>query len=377
MSAAASGLERARSLYGLISAEAAASERAGRLTDRVAAAMLEADLFSQLLPVADGGLGATRAQFFETVEAVARADGSAGWCLSTCSTANILIHQACPAEGRREVFGGGPVAAWTALLPSATSIPAAGGFAVSGAFAWGSGSSLADWVVVAEPLPERGGQQWFRSYVVPKSDVAIDPDSWNPMGLRATASVDFRIESRFVPASRSFDYPYEQGDEPGSVSLMFVAQINQTGLTGFASGLGARALAELVAAAPATRRAWAQGSQADDEVTQYRLGEHEGRLTAARGHYLGLLDAQDRHVAEHGVPGSEISLACSHAAVTLAQAARDATVFAFDALGAGVVRASHPLQRCLRDIFTGLKHATFSPVAHSRAGKARLSPESG
>ena len=78
-------LERARAISDLIRDEALESERLGRLTDKVARALLDANLFSTLLPAADGGLGGDRVGFFEAVEEVARADGSAGWCLSVCN----------------------------------------------------------------------------------------------------------------------------------------------------------------------------------------------------------------------------------------------------------------------------------------------------
>ena len=41
-------------------------------------------------------------------------------------------------------------------------------------------------------------------------------------------------------------------------------------------------------------------------------------------------------------------------------------------MGTNVVIKSEPLQRCLRDIFAGLKHAIFSPAFHAGIGKARL-----
>jgi indole-3-acetate monooxygenase len=371
MTFAASALSRARSLHEMIRADAAEAERLGRLTERTGAAMREANLFSLLAPLADGGLGATRAEFFAAVEDVATADGSAGWCLTACGTATCTVHRALPPDGRREVFGAGPVAVWSALVPVARSTPADGGYRVSGAFAWGSGSALADWVVVGEALGERDGERWFRSYVIPKRDVLIDHDSWKPLGLKATSSIDFRAEEVFVPAHRTFEYPYAQGrDAP--VSLMFVAMLNQVGLTAFASGVGARALAELAAAAPQTKRAWAASTLADDQLLQHGIGEHEARLAAARSFYLVLVEAQDRHIAEHGVPSAALTLDLMSAALTLGRAARDAVVFAFDSVGAGVVRAGEPLQRCLADIFTGLKHATFSPTAFARAGQVRL-----
>jgi alkylation response protein AidB-like acyl-CoA dehydrogenase len=372
MDVATPSLERAKALYDLISGEARESELAGRLTDRAAQALLDANLFSMLVAHSNGGLEASRAEFFETVEIIAKADGSTGWCLSVCATTAFVVSKAARAEVRQEVFGDGPVALWTSLLPRAKSVSIEAGFRVSGRFGWGSGSSFARWVVVAEGLPDRDGKQWFRSYIVPKSEVDCDLESWKPMGLEATASIDYAISDKFVPTHRSFEYPFVQPETPGAFSTQLAAFLNQVGLTAFATGVGERALSELLAAAPKIRRVLGEGTQAEDSVVQYGIGEHEGRLRAARAHYLNLLDAQDRHIAAHGAPSPAISLDLQQAALTLTRAARDLTVFAFDFVGTNVVMRSDPLQRCLRDIFAGLKHAAFTPGIHARIGKVRL-----
>ena len=150
-------------------------------------------------------------------------------------------------------------------------------------------------------------------------------------------------------------------ETPFAFSAQLGVFLNQVGLTAFAAGVGDRALSELLAAAPKIRRTVGEGTQADDSVVQYGIGEHEGRLRAARTHYLNLLGAQDRHIAAHGAPSPAISLDLQQAALTLTRAARDMTVFAFDFAGTNVVMRSDPLQRCLRDIFAGLKHASFTP----------------
>jgi alkylation response protein AidB-like acyl-CoA dehydrogenase len=237
----------------------------------------------------------------------------------------------------------------------------------------GSGMAMARWVWVAEPLADRDGQQWFRGYLVPKPDVAITPGSWEVMGLRATTSVDYTITDLFVPAHRTFEYPFPQSREAGSVSAQYLANLNQAGLTAFASGVGRRALAELIAAAPKTRRvAGHEGTQADDHVTQAGVGELSGRLAAARAHFLALLARQDRNVAERGTPSTGIAMETSLASQTLTRAARDAALFAFDNVGATVVYSSHPLQRCLRDILTGLKHVAFTPAILAQFGRLQL-----
>jgi hypothetical protein len=95
-------------------------------------------------------------------------------------------------------------------------------------------------------------------------------------------------------------------------------------------------------------------------------------LRAARTHYLDLLTRQDEELAEGRAldPGSALDL--QQAGQTLAQAARDMTVFAFDHAGTTVVLASNPFQRCLWDIFTGLKHAIMTPATLDWIGKLRL-----
>ncbi len=236
----------------------------------------------------------------------------------------------------------------------------------------GSGSCLADWVLVASPLEDRDANQWFRAHILPKGDAVIDPTSWDVMGLRGTASIGYAINDRFVPAHRAFEYPYLKGGPRGSVSTLSAAFLNQIGLTAFASGVARRAMSELIAAAPRIRRTVGDGFQSDDHVVQYGVGELEGRLAAARTHFLAQVADQDRQIAERGFVDAGGTLPLSQAAQILARASRDATIFAFDNAGTDVVFSDHPLQRCLRDIFTGLKHASFTPAILTRAGKARL-----
>jgi alkylation response protein AidB-like acyl-CoA dehydrogenase len=98
-------------------------------------------------PQADGGLGGTGVELFEATEEIARADGSAGWCMLISNAISTFVHKGATAKALREVFGNGPVACWATLLPKAKSVEVKGGFRVSGNFAWGSSSSLSRWVL--------------------------------------------------------------------------------------------------------------------------------------------------------------------------------------------------------------------------------------
>jgi alkylation response protein AidB-like acyl-CoA dehydrogenase len=370
-------LDRARAISGLISEEALASERLGRLTDKAAAALLDANLLSILVPRVDGGLGGTGVELFEAAEEIARADGSAGWCVAISNAISSFVHKGAGGNARTEVFGHGSVACWATLLPKANSVEEKGGFRVSGSFGWGSSSSLSRWVMVPARLEDRDGHQWFRAHLLPREDADIKEGSWDVMGLRGTASIDYSITDKFVPAHRAFEYPFLADGNPQSASAQGLIQRGQPGIAAFASGIGLRALAELIAAAPKTKRLLAEGMQADDNAVQFGIGELEGRLRAACTHYLDLVAGCDEAIAGGRAPDPASALDLHQAAQTLTRAARDMTVFAFDNAGTTVVMAANPLQRCLRDIFTGLKHAILTPAILGRIGKVRLGLEFG
>jgi len=370
----APAINRAKAIGGILRDEALAGERLGRLTDRAAGAILKQNLCSIMVPRAAGGLGAPRVAFFEATEEIARADGSAGWCVGLCNGINVFIHRGATPQLREEVFGAGPVCCWASLLPRGRSTPEPGGFRLTGSFGWGSGSSMSRWVVVTAPLADRDSFQWFRAHVVPKADVDLKEGSWDVMGLRATHSVDYDIDA-FVPVHRTFEYPMASEANPGGVFGREGTVLGQMGMVAFASGVGQAALAELVALAPKTKRLLVEGVQADDNVVQFGVGELEGRLHAARAWYLELVSELDAAVAAGRTPAVGMDL--MQAAQTLTRAARDAAIFAFDHAGTTVVYATHPLQRAVRDLFTGLKHGQLTPAILGRIGKVRLGLEFG
>jgi alkylation response protein AidB-like acyl-CoA dehydrogenase len=363
---------RAASLFDLISGEAQASERLGRLTDSVAGAMHGARLFEIMIPERHGGWGAGAMALFETTEELARADGSAGWCASLGNIINYTVFLGLPAEGREEVFGQGPVDCWAALAPNAVATREAGGWRVSCPGAFGSGSSLSSWVLVAANIGDPGAGE-YRAFLAPKAEVELDEGSWDVMGLRATASLNYAIRDRFVPAHRTWTYHWTpRGDGSGPLSATESVRLNAIGIAGFACGIAKRALSEVIQSATRTRRVAGEGLTAEDNVVQFGIGELDGRLRAARSHLVGLVAAFEAREAAGRPISFEETIELSQATHILARTAREMVIFAFDYSSTSVVYARQPIQRCLRDIFTGLKHAAFTPSLISRVGKVRM-----
>jgi len=364
--------ERAEALFETIREESATSERLGRLTDKVVDALLRAGLFSILLPESAGGLAGTRLDFFEAAEALGRADGSAGWCASLSNLANFAAFRGLGATGRSDVFTDDFVSARNSLRPNAAWRAVAGGFRVSGKWAWGTGSSFAQWVIVASVSKDAEGHNIYRAYLIPREDVALIEGTWDTLGLRATQSVDYAIADTFVPAQRTYEYQSEGLAATGPLSAMEMLWLNQIGLTGFASGVGQSVLAEFVAEAPKTKREGFEGFQSENRIVQSGVAELGGRLRAAAAHYRELLARQDAVVMRGEPVGPELRSELSLGAQTIARAAKDIAAFAFEHAGASVVYASSPIQRGVRDLMTGLKHAAFSPASLERIGRVRL-----
>ena len=361
--------QRAAALHALIDGDADAAERQGRLTDSVASALLASGLLSIAVPTRHGGLGLGQRELFEGVEAIARADGSAGWVAGVCNTINLTVAMGASAAGLDEVFGHGPVSCWASLLPTANATEVEGGYRVTTNGVFGSGSSLSGWVLLATNTGGPGEGR-YRAFLIPKSDVEIRDGSWDVMGLKATASADYAVREVFVPARRSWEYSWA-GAGDGPLSATESVRWGALGLTAFASGVGLRAQDELIASAKKTRRTVGEGFQADDGAIQFGLGELDGRLRAARSHLLSLLAELNERIG-HRTVTPEQGIALTQACQTLARASREMVLFAFDNAGTSVVYARSPLQRCLRDIFTGLKHASFTPTMLGRVGKVRL-----
>lgn len=383
----------ARELATLIAAGSLEGEALGRLPDATAAALLDARLFSVLLPPTLGGYGRGHADLFDVIEEVSRADASAGWCVSIGTTNNTGMGEGLPPAGLAEVFGEeGRVVAAGSLAPVAVSEPAEGGFLVSGRFSWASGSGHADWYVASSLTTTDEGGLGLRFHVLPMSD--CEPvDTWHVAGLKATCSRDLVVESVLVPVHRCYEMAfgaetfadrYARSVQDASVtggertslrrgpSIEESTVVGVAGLAAWSSGVARRALEELVALAPVAKRLLADGMLADDGRVRLRLAEVESPLLALRAQLRAQLEELDRHLAEGVEAPESVRVAAMEAALGLTRSAREAVLFAFDVAPAKAVYLDHPLQRCLRDLLTGLKHAAGSPAMFEKVGQARL-----
>src|SRR5436190_14097705 len=139
-------LDAARELAPAIREAAPQIEETRELPKPLFKAMADAGLFHMMVPNQLGGAELDMPSYIQVVEEIARADASTAWCLNQGGI--WATHSCCmEPELAREVFFGSPrsVVANTPA-PTATAVPAEGGYLVTGRQGFSTGSRHASWI---------------------------------------------------------------------------------------------------------------------------------------------------------------------------------------------------------------------------------------
>ena len=360
-----------------IRAAADEAERARRLPPALLDALHEAGLFRMLLPRRFGGAEMPLPRYMPVIEAVAKIDGSAAWCLGQGNGCAMTAAFLDPSVSR-EIWGDDPraVLAWGPGKGNAA--PRNGGYDVSGSWAFASGMRHATWLggMSGVPAEANGGEPApIRTMLFP-AERAETTEIWDVLGLLGTGSDRFSVSGLHVPA----EYVYDR-DEPAmrrEDGPLYGFPLNTPYATGFsATALGlARAMFDefLALAGEKTPRLGA-GRLADNGAIQFEVGECEARLGAARAFLLRELEdvwedaaARSRVTVEHRM---RIRLASTFA-IREAKAVGDAV---FDAAGATAIFASNGMQRRFRDLHTVAQQLQGRKLHLQTVGAWRLGRE--
>lgn len=356
-------LAAARDLRRMIDANAEKSGR-GELSVDSVHAMRDAGLFGVMCPRELGGSELPLRDVLDVFEEVARADGSAGWCLMAGASTVAYFGAYCPQSFVDRMFAEGIPLGAGQFAPNGTGVREPGGFRITGSYQFGSGIHTADWVgagvlVPAGDAPDSPPE--YRFAVVPKERVELR-GNWDVLGLQSTASYDYGITDVHCPEEASFLFAAPTRHRGGPVFALGVMVLTAVGHAGWAVGLARRAIDELMAVSKTRIRMGSGQVLKDGERFQYALGSMESRLQAARAWVYDEFARAEQ--------GAERTLACDPVQMVRV---RQATVHATNE-AADVIREAYrlagttslregPLQRCFRDIHAGSQHFFASPAA--------------
>jgi alkylation response protein AidB-like acyl-CoA dehydrogenase len=375
-------LTAVRDLAPRITARSVEIESARRLPPDLLAELIAAGAFRMLTPRSHGGMEIDFPTSMEIIEIIATADGAAGWTVMIGSETPQLLallprhrFDQLYADGPDLIVGGGFAPRGKAELHGSEYI-------VNGRWAFASGCQHSKWligncIVTENGKPRAGfipGSPEIRAMMfAPESATIID--TWSVNGLRGTGSHDIEVKDLRVPAKDTIDIFFGHSAVPGPLYAAhlayFVLHIAAVGV-----GIAGRAVREIVAlASTSKKRLYTASTMADMPLFQYRVGNAETTLRAARA----VLTEESRWVWENAVAGKSLipneQIRVVGTAAWVAHAAAAIVDACYTAGGGTSLYDSSPLQRCLRDIHTLTQHAAVAENSITRAGAVLLGRE--
>src|SRR5580704_2937528 len=99
-------VEKANAISSVLEEEAQQSDALGALTDRTLAALRGGDFFGLMIPKCLGGIEASPVTAIKTIEALSRANGSAGWVVMAAGLATGTAAAFLDDSAIDEIFSG-------------------------------------------------------------------------------------------------------------------------------------------------------------------------------------------------------------------------------------------------------------------------------
>ncbi|MCG2622979.1 hypothetical protein LVY72_13840 [Arthrobacter sp. I2-34] len=351
------------------------SQQLGHLVPESVEAMRGAGILGIMTPDDLGGNEVDPVTAFEIIEAVGTIDPSLAW------TAAILLEGAgqlathLSPEQAAIVFAPKLPLQAVSLRPGSAE-RAEGGYIVNGRWDFTSGIHHADYVSATFWTDAADGKTERRMALIPAGQFEI-LDAWDVLGMKATGSTAFQVDSVFVPDEMIYDpmgTPRRTDTPLARLGMVpYILQMHP----GMVLGAARRALDEIIAMAPTKRRGsriniGASKSLAESSWFQRELGELDAQIRAARALAL---EANQR-VGDTLAAGGEISLELLDSMQTASsfagKTAHHVITRAFRQAGAQAIADDSVLSRLLRDINTILAHGVLGEVGFELHGEFTL-----
>ncbi len=189
----------ARTIGPMLANHAEFADKELRLADPVIDELTGRRLFRLWQPRRYDGLEIDVSSQIEITAELATHCPSAGWVTALYAACSFFA-SLYSSEAQDEVFGADPDARVCGVLaPSATVRKVSGGIKVDGIWAYASGSEHATWATLGAPLAD--GTDGTTLLLIPMGELNIER-TWDPTGMRGTASNTLRGEDVFVPEHR-------------------------------------------------------------------------------------------------------------------------------------------------------------------------------
>ena len=373
-------LAMARAIEDVALAQAAPSEKNRTLTQPLVDALWDSGLMQFMNPREAGGHEPGFAELIDTWVEMARQDGSLGWIgianfPSACFAAAYL-----PDEGFAEVFtaNDNKVTMGGQFFPNGTGEKIEGGYRVSGAWQFGSGTGHSEYVA-AGFLPMDNGEMVMADETMPQMMVAVVPreqvtftDGWHVQGLKGTGSYDYELHEVFVPESHTYPLFTREPRRGGTTYKLGIMPLTGCGHAAWALGVSRSALDDVKELAINKVRMGEGSSVAHKLTFQRGIAHHEAMWRAAYAGVVDIYTKVEKRVAEGQELTPQMRADLRIAANYATEASREIVEWAHLSAGTTAIREGSRLERAFRDMYTGTQHAFISENVYTEAGKLML-----
>lgn len=358
-------LQRVESVRETVMANAAESERIGTLPKPSVDALYEAGLFALKFPECLGGAEADPVAQIRVIEAMARYDTSAAWCMmiGATSAARPATHLTDASLDTFMPNGRVPLSASVGSSGIGKAVQVDGGYVFTGRWRFASGIRHSEWITCGATVQNESDEEpRLRSAIFPTAEVTIH-DNWDVSGLRGTGSCDFSLTDQFVPDELTWDIagsPKRGGALYKVGSPGFVIHEH----AGIALGIGQRSLDAITEVAKYRGR-WRKSSTISQRGHFQRiLGELEIKLSAARSYTYQLFEKAWQEVCSNDDLTPETHARLRACATFDTDVAIYVATQAFRFAGGSAIYATSELQQCLRDITAAGQHFMVSDSSY-------------
>jgi indole-3-acetate monooxygenase len=362
-------VDRARGMRDLVRAEAAESERLRTLSTRIVDEMWASGLMSAFNPAAAGGVEPSFQEMIDTWIEMAWQDGSFGWIGIANLPSTFAAATYLPDEGFAEIFtkNENHVTIGGQYFPNGQGPTVGGGYRLSGAWNFGSGTAHAAYIGAGFFPMDNGEMRWvsegipdMRVAFLPREEVTFT-DGWHVQGLKGTGSYDYNVADVFVPEYRTMPlFTREPVRGNSAASHMGLMPVTAAGHASFALGVAKSMLDDVEELAATKVRMSDMATLASRQTFQKGLAHHVAAWRAARLLVLDAFAAAEAAVAASNDLTPRMRADMRVAAVYATDTARAAAEWAHLAAGTTAIREGSRLERAFRDIYTGTQHAFIS-----------------
>lgn len=337
-----------------------------KLPQVVVDALRESALPWMMVPRRVGGAGQTMRMQIEVTAELARGSAGAAWAFGLAASVTSAA-ASLPADAFARIFKTGRELSCGVTMPIGTAHPVAGGYTVSGAWPYASGSQLSDWAMGGIRLHDADGKMVGIGFAfMPIGDGGLGiRDTWHVAGMRGSASNTLVADKLFVPdcliMAKSYRVanpqlsaePRENWPTAGAFPLSVLAPT-----LGAAQNMLDRTVANLGVKGVTM---WDYPHQSDSQSVLAQVGEAAMEIESAWLHIRHAADILDHDAQDHFLTPAEVvrlQADCGYAM----QLVRRAGERLMDIGGASAFTTSNPLQRAWRDIAIGSRHAALNTL---------------